>query len=110
MSKKKRPFTEEQPIEGEAVLFCVHEAVARNVWQGEPGAFKPNKRPDRMHFFKVPKGMPFRSPCGEQGLATWVIVCSKCYRKGLVRDKFLIGGDGTWKGNREAIRESKEKK
>jgi hypothetical protein len=106
MSKPKKPnYTLIQPIEGETVAYCVHEAIRVGSWKGSAADARrlgPNTNPDKMHFFFGK--FAFRRPDGTEGKTSWAIVCDECYENHKAGQEFLIGGDGTWKGNAPTIR------
>jgi hypothetical protein len=108
--EQKKAFSMEQPIEGERVAYCVHEAISQGTFQGDAEwaeKFGPNKKPGKMHFFL--SKFTFTRPDGSDGNCTWAVICDECYKNQKRGQQFLIGGDGIWQGNAPVILERSKK-
>lgn len=79
-------WAEDQPLEGECVLWCLHDA-------------------EKYHFFRTPTKLIFVRPDGTDGEATWLIACDPCFKRaGRDPKKLEIRGDAIWQGNAPIIK------
>ena len=92
-----QPYTEDQPIEGETVLLCVHLTARHR--KGLPTG--------KADFFRSPDGVGFTRPDGSSATATWIAVCNSICFDGNEEfdiDSAVIGGDCVWQGNAPSLR------
>ena len=88
-----RPFTKQQPKDGDTVLHCGHLET------------KPH------HFFALTDGeklagINFRRPDGTEGLAQWMVLCEMCFEQHADEPERCIRADATWIGNEPEILEN----
>lgn len=62
--------TKPQPKSGDVLLGCVHRP---NIYAA--------------HIFQTP-GISFKRPDGSKGIATWIVLCDKCFQE------YVVKGDG----------------
>lgn len=88
MTKK---FTKMQPKHGDKIIHCGHMDA------------------DRCHFLKYTEPVKFARPDGTFGLASWLVVCDKCWKKaGKKPSHVFVRGDGLWRGDAPAVEEVPE--
>ena len=87
------PYTEEQPTDGETVLFCSHVHL-------DEGELLTT------HWFRFPEIVTFRRPDGLTGRTRWLFLCEVCFdaSRGQPGPE-CVGGDGMWQGDAPVIKQ-----
>lgn len=89
MREDKRPFTKEQPRNGETILHCGHS----------------QKRPQ--HFYCFGPGMPYgtwESPSGKVVKSRWMVLCDDCNKTSGLDAVGAIKAFATWRESGPVIR------